>query len=67
MIYGILVIPREQHSLWEPFMIFDFIGKNPLAKVGRVVFCDFVFVFVCVRVVVYYRLYWELCVVVLDV
>ena len=48
-------------------MIFDFIRKYPLAKVGCVVFCDFVFIFVCVRVVVYYRLYWELCVVVLDV
>ena len=37
-------------------MIFDFIRKYPLAKVGCVVFCDFVFIFVCVRVVVYYRI-----------
>ena len=67
MIYGVLVIPREQLSLWEPFMIFGFIEKNPLANVRCVVFCDFVFVFVCVRVVVYYRLYWKLCVILLDV
>lgn len=67
MIYSVLVVPREQVSLWEPFMVFGFVRKYPLAKVGCVVFCDFVFVFVCVRVVVYYRLYWELYVVLLDV
>ena len=47
-------------------MVFGFIRKYPLAKVGCVVFYDFVFVFICVRVVIYYRLYCELCVVVLD-
>ena len=48
-------------------MIFGSIGKYPLAKVGCVAFCDLVFVFVCVRAVVYYRLDWELYGVMLDV
>ena len=67
MAYGVLVVPWEQIFLGEPLVVYGFVGEYPLAYVGCVAFGNFVFIFVGVGAVVYYRVIWVLYVVVLYI